>query len=441
MPNVNRANIAAFWKEAKGRGISQEQAATEAGMTKNAFNSMLWRANNASKKPVEISRDLEESVDVFLTENGQIHAESRGARITTPDELIAHCKLDESKYIFPEKAARKWDVVLKNAEHQPVIVPSFYAAFKAVPRIIEQSKLDILPVRVAGRLPTMTTYPPKTQGRGIIIPDIQFGFRRDIMSGRLDPFHDRAALDIALQITQFERLDEINFLGDVMDLSEFSDKFVRMPEFLFTTQPAIYEANWWLQQFAKATPNARRTMMEGNHDYRLPLSVINHMMGVHKLKSANGVQFPAMGMEYLLDLPGMGIEYITGYPNNVAKMGPVSIVHGDIARSAPGSTVGALSKQFRNPVVQGHIHRVEQAGSAYSPGCLCRLDYVVPGHKRGQDWQQGLAVVEWDGDYAAVTLIPIIDGVAIYRGRKFTPRPRLDDLNKDTESVRNGWAF
>lgn len=37
--------------------------------------------------------------------------------------------------------------------------------------------------------------------RAVVWPDIQAGCRRDLRTGRLDPTHDRQAVDVALQIT------------------------------------------------------------------------------------------------------------------------------------------------------------------------------------------------------------------------------------------------
>ena len=92
-------------------------------------------------------------------------------------------------------------------------------------------------------------------------------------------------------------------------------------------------------------------------------------------------------------------------------------------------------------MIFGHIHRREWAERtrddydgartilAASPGCLARIDGAVPstrgGHDldgrplfRSEDWQQGLAVVEYepgDGDFV-LELVPIRNGWARWRG-------------------------
>lgn len=452
--NIDGKQILRLWREAQERGMSQKQAAAALGMTKKAFNSKLYRATHAAattENPPMMPNTNEEKVTVE-NDGDNLKAESYGSRICSINDLIRECKIDLQKFNITASSVRKWDVVIKDMMKEPVIIPAFYVSVTLAPKVIAQSELDIKPVKVAGRLPIMTTYPPSASGRGLIITDTQFGFRKNTSSGALDPFHDRAALDVALQIAQYERLDRLTFLGDILDLSEMSDKFVREPEFYFTTQPAIFESYWWMAQFSKATPKAERDALEGNHDLRLPLAVATRALSMHNLHPA-GAKLPSMSVPSLLALDELGIKYLDGYPNNETWQGPVRVIHGDIARAGAGATAGALVALAQESTIQGHIHRIEQASKtinyrgqtrtiqAVSPGCLCRVDYVVPGHKRGQQWQQGIAVVEWDGDYSTITPIPIVNGVAIYHGRKFSARERLADLNTDTESVRNGWAF
>jgi hypothetical protein len=72
-------------------------------------------------------------------------------------------------------------------------------------------------------------------------------------------------------------------------------------------------------------------------------------------------------------------------------------------------------------------------------GCLCHIDYRVPGHKRGQDWQQGFGVVHLTGSSPRVELIPILDGQAVFMGREFIGNDYTDRLNEDVKE--KGWKF
>lgn len=458
---MSGAALLASWDAAKTRGLTQKEHAEEIGLPVSKYQSRLYRARAAQETAAQQPDNVptlpgppsQEEITLTPGDDGSLDISSYGTRITSIPQLITACRVDLEAYNLGPGDVRKWDVVLKQLDGTPNIVEAFYVSSKLIPKVIEASRLDILPVKIDARA-RRPERARKASGRGLIIPDTQFGFRRDVYSGRLAPFHDRAALDVVLQIAQADKVDRVTWLGDILDCSEMSDKFVREPGFYFTTQPAIYEAHWWMQQFVKAAPDADHDALEGNHDLRLPLALYNHALAMHNLQpAAANVKMPSMSVPALLSMAELGVRYIDGYPNNETWQGPVRVIHGDIARNAPGSTAAALAASSQEPVVQGHIHRIETASrtisirgavrtiQAVSPGCLCRLDYVVPGHKRGQQWQQGLAVVEWDGDDYAITPIPIRDGIAIYKGQRFTARPRLDDLNADTARVRQDWQF
>jgi len=454
------AELLASWLAAKERSLTQSEHATEIGMPLSKYQSRLWRAqqgadNSASQSPVDVpdAPAIDEEIKVTPDGNGGLSIEGSGDRIKSVAALLKECEVDLEKYTVGPSSVRKWDVVLKNAIGEPNIVQAFYVSAGLMPKKIPQSELDIKPVFFTAGVPRLAKL-SKASGRGLILTDVQAGFRRNVLNGKLDPFHDRAALDVALQIAQVGEFDRVTWLGDILDLSEFSDKFVREPGFYFTAQPAIYETHWWMQQFVFAQPDADHDALEGNHDYRLPLALYNHVLAMHNLQPATAeISVPSMSVPALLSFDELEIKYLDGYPNNETWQGPVRIIHGDIARNTAGATAGALVSSAQDSTIQGHIHRIEQASKtinargkiktiqAVSPGCLCRIDYVVPGHKSGQQWQQGIAVVEWDRDYSTITPIPIRDGVAIYQGKVYRARPRVDDLNRDTASVRDGWRF
>jgi hypothetical protein len=332
------------------------------------------------------------------------------------------------------------------------VEPLFQIKANLIPKNPQPVFLTVKPIAFQTR--PLKTYPANTiKGKGLVIPDTQIGFRKNQLSGRLDPFHDRAAMDVVLQIAQQNDFTHLTYLGDVMDLNDWSDKFLKEPEFYFTTQPAIYEAHWWLSQFRKALPKARMKKIEGNHEFRMPKMLITHMLAAHGLHTATDVKVPVLSMEMLLGLPGLKIEYLGRYPHNEDWMGPVRLIHGDVAKKGSTDTVKAVSAHAEEPTIQGHIHKREWASrtirskggirsvDVVSPGCLCRVDYVVPGHSQGQQWQQGAAVVEWDGDDYAITPIAIQDGKAIYNGKIYKARDVLSSLNKDTDAIRDGWNF
>lgn len=287
----------------------------------------------------------------------------------------------------------------------------------------------------------------------LIISDLHTGYLRDLKTNKLLPFHDRRALDIALQVAQRIRPHEIIINGDSFDLPDWSDKFIRSPEFYHTTQPAILELNWWLARFRAAAPDADIKMLEGNHDARLEKSLLVHLNNAYRLKPADEMELPAsMTVPRLLALHKLDIEYVEGYPDATIWLSDrLAATHGPIARSAPGASAGALVRETDYTVIHGHIHRRERASrqihgrngqrtvEAVCPGCMCHIDGRVPGKKKRQNWQQGMAVVRYKEEYEGpppITPIPIENGRAIFEGELYKGEPYLDQLRQDTD-----WPF
>jgi hypothetical protein len=442
------------WEAARRNRVRFNEFVLSTGLTEAAVRSRIYRERK-SKVPALPSAEV--SPALTKSENGNmLELLSTGKRIRSLEDLLEACSVDLKTWRVDRWKANKWEVGVKvgSGDSARVIAEPLFQVEASLTRINLESVFPAVnPINLSGEGYTRKSRAYKSSGRCLIIPDAQIGFRRDVLSGALDPFHDRAALDVALQVAQAGKFDEVVYLGDLLDLNEWSDKFLREPEFYFTTQPAIIEAHWWLSQFVKALPDARHKKLEGNHENRLSRMMVTHLMAAYGLTSAAGVKFPVLSIENLLGLDKLGIEYISGYPNNSTYIGSVRVVHGDIAKRGSTDTVKALVADTQETVIMGHIHKIEWASrtikernglrvvSAFSPGCLCRVDFVVPGHGRNQQWQQGCAVVEWDGDDFAITPIVIQNGKAIYNGQVFRARDPLPHLNKATREGRRGWSF
>ena len=263
----------------------------------------------------------------------------------------------------------------------------------------------------------------------VILSDAQIGFRKNHRANTLDPFHDRNALDVALQITRQIKPSTVVINGDWLDMTEWSDKFAREPGFYFTTQPALLEAHYWLQKLRNALPDARMVYIEGNHEQRMPNAIQNHLLSMSDIVDVKG--YPIGSLATMLGLDSLGIEYLADYPNNLLDLGPIVISHGHVARGKPMDTVnGIIQKVYKSHLV-GHIHRPEftvktinlsgadQDIFAMSSGCLCRTDFTVPGHARGQVWQQGFVVLEMSDGMVTPYQIPIRNGSAVFGGRMY----------------------
>lgn len=279
----------------------------------------------------------------------------------------------------------------------------------------------------------------------VVLPDPQIGYRRDILREDYDPFHDEAAMDVAMQIVRDVQPDVIVNLGDLVDLPEFS-RHPQEPGFARTTQRSIDRAHQWLAQQRASSPDAQIVLLEGNHDRRLEKAIVQNAQSAFGLQRACVPDsWPVLSLPYLLRMDDIGVEYVEGYPANIFWINDnLACIHGHKTRSG-GSTAAAVVGDERSSIIFGHIHRIElqhqtrriRSGSknnlAACPGCLCRIDGAVPGFKASTDiygrpvqswenWQQGIAVVSYEeGDgFFHVELIPIHSGTCIFRGKTYT---------------------
>lgn len=257
----------------------------------------------------------------------------------------------------------------------------------------------------------------------VILPDVQFGFRRDLRTGILDPFHDVAALEGALEIIRITRPDLVILLGDFLDLAEFS-RFDQEPEFANTTQESFDAGHLYLARIRAEVPDAEIRYLEGNHDRRIQKAILTNAKAALRLRPAATPPstWPSVSIPAYMRLDDLGVEYLGGYPANMTWINErVCCVHGEKVRSS-GSTAAAVVDDERVSVIFGHVHRIEKkyktrrtfAGPRFSfaatPGCLSRVDGAVPSTKgsndplgnpisRPEDWQQGCAVVTYiEGD-------------------------------------------
>jgi len=288
---------------------------------------------------------------------------------------------------------------------------------------------------------------PKREGvkRALIGGDIQFGFRKDARTGKLEPFHDRRALDLFLQIAAYEQPELIVWGGDIQDFPNMQDKFLREPEFEQTTQPSLEESHWWLRQLREACLDADIILEAGNHDARMRKATLTHFKAAYELRPADELHLPpALSPERLMGLHALGIEWVGDYPNEEHWLHDgLRVVHGATIRQPPGATARAIVEESDVSTAFFHAHRRELASrtiyvrgkarpiSAFSPGCLCRIDEIVPGTKKRQNWQQGMALIDYTDAQQSPYMIEIHDGTALWDRRQFVTRDRLADLRRD----------
>lgn len=283
--------------------------------------------------------------------------------------------------------------------------------------------------------------------RAYVFPDIQIGFRqlRDQESGELylDPFHDESAIACAMAVLRVVRPDVVIFLGDCLDLPAQS-KYVQEPSWQLTTQDALNRFHRLLSEVRSLLPEAEIVVLEGNHDLRLPKSVMVNAATAFGLTRANlPKEWPVLSVPHLCRFDELNVTYASGYPANEYWLSEsLACIHGRLTGNATKSAASRVVEDERVSIVYGHTHAVEmrqktrrvhggnRTSFAASPGCLCRIDGAVPSVKGGIDpwgrplqsyenWQQGAAVItyEKDGNRHNYEQLSIYEGWTVYRDR------------------------
>lgn len=385
-------------------------------------------------------------------------------RIHTLEDLLDFFEVDQTVWKVDHWIANKWEVGAKLGREGPLVTHPLYQVKAWLVRI---QPLQIEPVVSPVSITFVT--PPRValvdqsgMFRGFVWPDPQFGFQKSLRTAKLTPFHDRAALDIALQIAQnHPEAEYAAWLGDFMDLADWSDKFTRDPNFYWTTQPAAIEGKWWMSQFRSALPKARMKLIEGNHEARLRKQLTEHLKEAFGLRSVDALDLPPlMSIPRILALHELDIEWIEDYPNGQSWVNDFVVCeHGAIARSGSGATVSSMVSDADETKIIGHIHRIECAmrtihgrlgqrtAAVWSAGCLCRVDGIVPGVKDRENWQQGFAVLDYflDGrPNHSVNVVQINNGEAFFEGKHYVARDRVEEMRESISGKYDdgvGWNF
>jgi len=385
----------------------------------------------------------------FEVDGNYATATSTDGRIRTEQDLVAACKVDLSKWkmirFMPGTyeafaRAREKDLVWRDgnitegfSRESGVIIRTLFRVRGVFIRR-EPVPLNpiVSPIKCNARFKYVVNS-AKAAGRAVIAGDAHIGFSWSPPSWKLIPFHDRRSLSILVEAVRLIRPDIVDLLGDWVDLANLSDRFAKKAAYFRTMQPTILEAHFWLRAIREASPGSQVRLHMGNHEARINKAMEAHMVEAYELKAADQIDLPpAMSIQRLLALQELGIEWIDGYPDDKSKIGQaVTALHGNIARKKEFATVGELLRRVRGNAVCGHIHRDEMTslsfiaddGSAivstgYCPGCMCYTDGRVPGSHERSNWREGIGVIDYDEGSVAITHIPIVNGTAIFDGKR-----------------------
>lgn len=406
--------------------ISEYELARQTGLSRSVVHGALYYYKK--KHGIRMSASPSEPDTIIKETDGELTIRHT-SRIQSLEELIEAFDIDTEKWKVKSFIAEKWDSATNDLE-KFLIRASFVERKEFTNKPITPIEVVIETEATAKTEKTVEKTAYRALNRTMALFDLHVGFARNFRSGELVPFHSREALSVALEIATLSQPDTIVFGGDLLDMSEWSEKFILEPGFYFTTQNALIECAWWITKFKQRCPNAELVMLAGNHEKRLQILVTKRLIAMAMLSPADDPDVPLTSIDNLLGLSRMGVKYLDEYPDGVYFVAKDTIIeHGSVARARPGMTASAVVDQRNFNVIFGHKHTLEMASKnvesyygrrvvrAACAGCLCRLDGTVPGSSKNSQWQNGIAEIIHDDEAAyAINQILIENGCAIYNG-------------------------
>lgn len=406
----------------------------------------------------------------LYTESDGVSAEGKVSEIKDPDEMLKDWGIDTNKWgvedckitrqtIYGEdrKGELEWEdgrISDGNIVYSGRSVNYIYhVKLKLYRKIIDDvENVALKPISIS---PSSYSYvgkhtlPNNNYKTCVVLGDAQMGFKRNEQTGKLEPLHDRKAMDIAIKIIEYVRPDSVVILGDMLDLTEWSDKFLNSPEFERTTQPTLNELSWWLHQIKESAGyESDLYYMAGNHEDRLPRIIIKNqktLFGLRRVDDLDG--FPVVSVPHWLALDSMGYTWLGDYPKEQFWLNDnICISHSEKNRT----NINTIMNQVTHIEIIGHVHKffnhmrtlhtrqgIKYAGLV-SFGALAHNGGIVPSKGSREDWQKGLGVVRYSENNM---LPPSIDPVfidnncAIFEGKLFKGEDNSKQISKDIDWV------
>lgn len=438
------------------------------------YRSKLNKGQWIKGSPEEFSEEedsTEERAEFVEEGPNNAYAYSQSEHIRSVDDLIKACDIDLDVWDIVSQKIKKQDIGIKDKEGKldwdggkmsgslkygryPVITPMFHIQIFLQRKVLVNPKFELPhPVIIQNssepKIPEQKGY----SDCALILSDAQMTYRRNHLTGKLYPVHDRKVMLLAARVAELIQPTKIIYNGDFFDLPDWSDKFISSPDMYFTFQPALLEFAFYHQMLKQLSPCSEFHYIPGNHCQRLENSIMKNAasaFGLYRVDSDNTT--PVLSLKNLLAHDTNGIEFEDKYPDgHVWLNDKLRIGHGDKARNKSGATVRNVIEDATYSQVFGHIHRIELTTRTIrernytipihivSFGTMSSIDDgVVPSNKSRHNWQQGFGIEYYDDKMKSYpSIITVIDGETVFEGERLfvdnhDVRGYIDNLCEDT---------
>ena len=293
--------------------------------------------------------------------------------------------------------------VVNNPEHGRVIigqVTTWNQKKKEGGGWVTQTDKYIGPKLNQGRANDFSPYPILGK-RILILPDIHI------------PYHDREALQIALNWGKDFKPDTILLNGDIIDCYQLS-KFVKDPKERSFPQELV-ELHNLLSDLRENFPLAEIIYKMGNHEERYERWLLDTGKDLTGLIDLDGGEI--LSWESITHSKKYGHKIVTN--KRIIKVAKLNIGHGhEFGKSifSPVNPARGFFLRAKANFIGGHYHQTSEHvendlnGSitgCWSMGCLCDLH---PAYMPINKWNLGFASVEIEGDQFTVHNKKILHG-------------------------------
>lgn len=253
------------------------------------------------------------------------------------------------------------------------------------------------------------------------------------------PYHDENLHRLFCEWLNYNHPEEGVLMGDTVDLPDIS-RHRQNPEWHVPVQECINSGYLILSDYVQASDLTEWVKLEGNHDERIRIRLLEYMTNLYGLRQADvpgqDPSAPAYSIRSLLRLDALGIALLPAngaYTHAQHKVSPyLAARHGWLAKKGSGTSALATLEHLGFSVLVGHTHRQSIVhktthdidGKPYTlaaaeTGCMCRIDEGL-GYAVSPDWQNGFATAEvWPDGTFHIDLATYIDGKLYWRNQRY----------------------
>jgi hypothetical protein len=337
------------------------------------------------------------------------------------DERIREYGLDPAEWFVVSSDINQYEMLADGGggEREPTVVTLKQFKFK-LKRIVTLAILS-----PATHVPELVK--PKKVKAAVREPDLIV-----VEGDHQIPYNDPKLDDCVNQLVTDLQPTEHVFLGDTLDYPTIS-RFPDHPAAMATPQECVNLGYSMLRKRAEASPNTKRTKLEGNHDARPDKELLSRAERLYGIAPAYEDE-PALSHRRLLHLDRLGVNLIKdirGWEHAIYELVPgrdgLEVRHGFIVGQ---NTAEKTLKKVGRSFICGHVHESETRLKldypekvlrwAHINASMCRNDGVFPHFQVNPDWNQGCSVVvRWPNGKFNIERAVFDDGALYWRDRKY----------------------